>query len=221
MNATERELRKIFAQHKDVLYGFANIQYSEYYTEYASALVVAIPYVMQDSLDTYSEEKFDLGIELAQRESELLLEQIENTLQSQGICFWIPPTAQENETELKALFSFKFAAVNSGMGWIGKNDVLVTKKYGPRVHLSVVLIDETFEYGHSIVKSECNQACTACVDACPCKALTNRLWSIDSKRGDIIDYDKCNKMRSAFFDKLGRKNACGLCMAACPIGRQN
>ena len=37
-------------------------------------------------------------------------------------------------------------------------------------------------------------------------------------RDKLIDYHKCNKMRSAFIPKLGRKNACGLCFAACPFG---
>ena len=63
----------------------------------------------------------------------------------------IPPVAQSNEADLEAPFSFKFAAVNAGLGWIGKNDVVITEKYGPRVRLSAILINEQFEYGNKIL----------------------------------------------------------------------
>ena len=38
------------------------------------------------------------------------------------------------------------------------------------------------------------------------------------RKGEIIDYHRCNRMRSALIPRLGRKSACGLCLAACPFG---
>lgn len=39
--------------------------------------------------------------------------------------YYIPPAAQNNEVDLIAPFSFKFAAVNVGLGWIGKTMLLL------------------------------------------------------------------------------------------------
>ena len=126
--------------------------------------------------------------------------------------------AQNNDEEFVAPFSYKYAAVNAGLGWIGKNDVVVTEKYGPRIRLSAVLIDHEFMYGQKIVESKCPTSCKICVDTCPYNALHNVMWNIDTLRDDIIDYRLCNQKRSLYIEKHGRKNACGLCMAACPFG---
>lgn len=67
---------------------------------------------------------------------------------------------------LAAPFSFKYAAFNAGLGWIGKNDVAITEKYGPRVRLSAVLIDKQFTYGQRIVKSNCLDLCKKCIEIC-------------------------------------------------------
>lgn len=216
----EKEIRGILALHPEIIYGFADISYCSYKESYASALVLAVPYGEQLSPDDYTEERFDQGIQSAKTSLESVVSAIEGLLQEHRIKYWVPPVAQENETELKALFSFKTAAAHAGIGWFGKNDVIITERYGPRVRLSAILIDEVFEYGQPVTESRCPDDCTKCIDICPCKALKNRQWTIGTDRSEIIDYQKCNRMRSAFIPKLGRKNACGLCMAACPFGRK-
>jgi len=207
------------SEYPQVLYGFADISYCEYGEEYRSAMIVGIPYGGQLTMEEYTEELFDNGIIDARNVEEELLPKIESILKDQGIKYWIPPMAQENETELRALFSFKRCAVHAGLGWFGKNDVIITEQYGPRIRLAAILIDDISEYGEEIKESRCPDDCTKCIDACPCKALKNRKWSKGISRDELIDYHKCNKMRSAFISKLGRKSACGLCLTACPFGR--
>lgn len=215
----EKELRALLDAQPDILWGFADISYSPYAERYTSALVFAVPYGEQLTPETYTEERFENGIQSARVRLEVVVAEIEALLRSRGVRYWVPPVAQENETELLAPFSFKFAAVNAGLGWIGKNDVVITRRYGPRVRLSAILIDAPFAYGQPKTRSECPENCTLCVDICPCKALKNRLWTIDSQRAEIIDYRRCNRMRSAYIPRLGRKSACGLCLAACPFGQ--
>ncbi len=94
---------------------------------------------------------------------EKILAQLQKMLDEYKIKYYIPPITQNNEVDLIAPFSFKFAAVNAGLGWIGKNDVVITKKYGPRVRLSVILINEQFVYGNQILKSNCPENCKKCV----------------------------------------------------------
>lgn len=151
---------------------------------------------------------------------EKILTQLQKVLDEHEIKYYIPPLAQNNEVDLTAPFSFKFAAVNAELGWIGKNDVVITKKYGPRVRLSAILINEQFAYGNKILSSNCPESCRKCVDACPHKALHDVQWNINSSRSEIIDYRLCNEKRSLYIKTHGRKNACGLCMVACPFGTQ-
>ena len=163
-------------------------------------------------------KKFEKGIQDAKKVLEKILTQLQKMLDEYNVKYYIPPVAQNNEVDLIAPFSFKFAAINAGLGWIGKNDVVITKQYGPRVRLSVILINEIFVYGNKILKSNCPENCKKCVDVCPHKALHNVQWNINSLRGDIIDYRLCNEKRSIYLKTHGRKNACGLCMVACPFG---
>ena len=215
----EEEIRKVFSAHSDILYGFTDISYCSYQASYRSALVFAVPYGEQLTPDDYTEERFEQGIQTAKGRLETVVAEIEQLLQRGRVKYWIPPVAQENETELRALFSFKTAAARAGIGWFGKNDVIITEKYGPRVRLSAILIDESFAYGEPITVGRCPDDCTKCFDICPCKALKNQQWTIEKDRSDLIDYQRCNRMRSALIPKLGRKNACGLCLAVCPFGQ--
>lgn len=214
----EEKIRRIFLQYPDVLYGLTSISYSPYAARYRSALVLAVPYGGQLTLRNYAEERFESGIQAAQKRMDEIFGQLEAVLQETEVPYDIPPMAQENEEELAAPFSYKFAAVHAGLGWIGKNDVVITEKYGPRVRLGAILIDHEFAYGEKVTESRCPVNCTKCVDACPYKALRNVPWKIDALRKDLIDYKLCNQKRSLYMEKHGRKNACGLCMAACPIG---
>ncbi len=213
------EIRNVFANHSEIIFGFTDISWSSYADDYASALVFAVPYGEQLSPETYTELKFEMGIRSARDVLENVVAEIEDVLQRHQAGYWIPPVAQENEKELRALFSFKTAAAHAGIGWFGKNDVIITERYGPRVRLSAILIDEVFEYGVAFTRSRCPDECTLCIDICPCKALKNHQWTVGTDRSEMIDYQKCNRMRSAYIKKLGRKSACGLCMAVCPAGR--
>ena len=212
-----KKIQQIFTKVPEIKYGYTEISYSSFSEEYQSALVFAVPYEQQLCLEDYTEEAFDNSILNAKYKLEQILKDIEFALIEEGISYYIPPVAQQNEEELKALFSFKYAAVNAGLGWIGKNDVLITEEYGPRVRLSAVLIDYPFESGNKITESRCG-SCTKCVDICPHKALKGANWDISTLRSDLIDYHLCNQKRSAYIESHGRKNACGLCMVVCPYG---
>ncbi|MBD5526896.1 MAG: epoxyqueuosine reductase [Lachnospiraceae bacterium] len=214
----EEKIRQIFLKYPNILYGFTSISYSQYASQYRSALVLAVPYGEQLTIKNYTEERFEKGIQDAKKALEEIVAQVEEILNEQKVKYYIPPAAQSDEEELIAPFSFKYAAVNAGLGWIGKNDVVITEKYGPRVRLSAVLIDNPFVYGQRITKSNCPDSCRKCVEICSYNALHDVKWDIDALRDDLIDYKLCNQKRSLYIEKHGRKNACGLCMVACPIG---
>jgi epoxyqueuosine reductase QueG len=213
------DIEVIFKKNSNVLFGISNIDFSEYKSDYECALVFAVPHTELLSINDYKEEKFENLICEARGCINLLLEEITTVLKQYKIQYYIPPVAQSSEETLIAPFSFKFAGVNAGLGWIGKNGVLITEKYGPRVRLSAILINYNLPIGTPITKSKCPPECNICFNACPYKALTGNQWNIGTKREELINYKLCNQKRSLYLKTHHRKHSCGLCMVSCPIGR--
>lgn len=209
---------EIFKKNPNVLFGISNMSFSEYKLDYKSALVFAVPHTELLTINNYKEKKFESLICEARDCINLLLEDITTLLKKYKIKYCIPPVAQSNEETLIAPFSFKFAGINAGLGWIGKNDVLITEKYGPRIRLSAILINYELPIGSSITRSKCPQECNICINACPYNALTGCQWDIDTKRGELIDYKLCNQKRSLYLKSHNRKHSCGLCIVSCTFG---
>ena len=57
----------------------------------------------------------------------------------------IPPDSDRKKgtfiSKLYSLFNHKMAATSAGLGWIGKNGLLISADYGPRLSLATVLTD--------------------------------------------------------------------------------
>lgn len=215
---TYDEIASIIAEYRDVLFGISDTKFSVYERDYRCALVIASAYKEMMTAENYNEEKFEeLICEARQRNGEIF-EKTAKVLDRAGIPYLLPQESQTSEETLEAPFSFKFAAVRAGLGWIGKNGVLVTAKYGPRVRLGAMLIDADFPLGVSTQKSRCPSECRLCTENCPYHALKGQTWDIQTTRNQLIDYYLCNKMRSRTLEAWKRKDACGLCMVCCPFG---
>ena len=124
-------------------------------------------------------------------------------------------------TTLRYKISHKMTAARAGLGWIGKTDLLVTHRFGPRVRLATILTTEpVFEPGEPVTRSRCG-SCTVCVSACPAHAATGEAWSPETDRDRFYDAFACfNYCRRISKEKLGENiSICGLCLAVCPRGR--
>src|SRR5688572_1595411 len=60
-------------------------------------------------------------------------------------------------------------AKRSGLGWIGKNSLLLNREMGSFFFLAELIVDLELEYDGPI-KDYCG-TCTACMDACPTDAI--------------------------------------------------
>lgn len=112
---------------------------------------------------------------------------------------------------------YKTVATRAGLGWIGKNALLVTAEYGCAVRISTLFTDAPLQGAVPVTKSLCG-SCTACVDACPAGALHGALWSSDTKREELVDVAVCEKkMREIMRECTGIDfDICGKCFAVCP-----
>jgi epoxyqueuosine reductase QueG len=105
----------------------------------------------------------------------------------------------------------KTIATLAGLGWIGKSTLLISADYGPRIRLGAMLTDGPFQADRPVVHSSCSD-CNSCVDVCPVGAIKGSDWTQGVDRVDLLDVRLC-------YDHFRRKNLCGLCLKACPIGR--
>ena len=103
----------------------------------------------------------------------------------------------------------------SGLGWIGKNSLLINKNMGSYFFIAEIISDLDLEYD-SPVSDMCGK-CTRCIDACPTDAIT---------KAQVIDAQKCisyltieNKKK---IPKELQKNmngyifGCDICQEVCP-----
>jgi epoxyqueuosine reductase QueG len=213
------KLLDFFTCSPDIIFGISKYGPDKSEIDYQSVLSIAIPHSRRLGIADYREEEFEALIREARQRSIDVIHEIASILEQNGVRYFIPIPVQKNEEELEAMLSFKHEAVRAGLGWIGKNDVLITRKYGPQVSLNAILIAETLPAGEPLYESKCPPECMLCVEACPHDALVDTLWSNSAKRAELIDYQLCNRKRSIYKLSHGRKHACGLCIAACPVGR--
>ena len=131
-----------------------------------------------------------------------------------------PTTEEFDEIRLRAGLSHKIAATRSGLGWIGKNALVITKPIGSAVRLTTVLTDAPLETGAPLDESQCG-TCTACVDACPAKAHSGKSWSLGIYRDEFFDARACCRKAMEFCEAAGIDSTiCGICIEACPWTRK-
>ena len=111
----------------------------------------------------------------------------------------------------------KTVATLAGIGWVGKNNIVVTKEFGSAIRLASILTDAPLEADQPITESQCG-ACDLCVRNCPAKALTGKLWEPGLAFGELHSVDACRgfaqKRRETdpYYANIGM---CGKCYAVC------
>ncbi|MBS1952106.1 MAG: Epoxyqueuosine reductase QueG [Cytophagales bacterium] len=109
-------------------------------------------------------------------------------------------------------------AKRSGLGWIGKNSLLLNKSMGSFFFLAELIIDLELEYDGP-VKDYCG-TCTACMDACPTDAIPQP-YVVDGSKcisyltielKDEIPVEQEGKFENWIF-------GCDICQEVCPWNR--
>lgn len=102
--------------------------------------------------------------------------------------------------------SHKKVAIEAGLGWIGRNNLLVNPNYGARIRLVTVLTDLPLKHDHP-VEGDCSE-CRKCLAVCPAGAI--------KERQEDFDHLKCFEQLRLFKkrDHIGQY-ICGVCVKAC------
>lgn len=110
-------------------------------------------------------------------------------------------------------------AQKAGLGWIGKNSILISRKAGSFVFIGEIILDTEFEY-NQVPEGDFCGSCTRCIEACPTEAiLSNR--TLDAQK--CISYQTIeNKgpVDTELQDKLSNRIfGCDICQDVCPWNR--
>ena len=115
-------------------------------------------------------------------------------------------------------------AIDAGLGEMGRNGLLITPEYGPRVRLCSVTTDLPLEKDDPIdfgIQHHC-ESCEKCARACPARAIkfndrTAEINNISNRRGLLrwpVDFEKCLIFWGG--DKSERQS-CAKCIGVCPF----
>ncbi|MFC1936176.1 4Fe-4S binding protein [Chloroflexota bacterium] len=105
-------------------------------------------------------------------------------------------------------------AIDAGLGYSGKNGLLITKDNGPRIRLAAVFTDiENLPFAqenpHHWVRDYC-QSCNLCVEKCPVDAIYMNTKTHADGGPMFIDHTICA-------DPFSNDNGCTLCIKYCPF----
>jgi epoxyqueuosine reductase len=116
----------------------------------------------------------------------------------------------------------KDAAVLAGLGIIGRNNLLVTPEYGPRVRLRAMLVEVEGDSPENLDFDPCTRCNMPCRRACPRQAFARGSYHRPSCAAQMSD-DEANRIRvSGAGEGAGELRCvpyCRACELACPIAR--
>ena len=109
-------------------------------------------------------------------------------------------------------------AAKSGLGWIGKNTNLISKKVGSFFFIAELILDLELVYD-TPTTDHCG-SCTACIDACPTEALIQPYQIDGSKCISYLTIELKEAMPEDFKGKMDNwAFGCDVCQTVCPWNR--
>lgn len=109
-------------------------------------------------------------------------------------------------------------AAKSGLGWVGKNSLLLNREQGSFFFLAELIIDLDLE-PDGPVKDHCG-TCTACMDACPTDAIPEPYVVDGSRCISYLTIELKDEIPEEFHDKMEDWIfGCDICQEVCPWNR--
>ena len=111
-------------------------------------------------------------------------------------------------------------AKRSGLGWIGKNTLLLSKGKGSYFFLAEIICDLALT-PDGPVKNYCGN-CTKCIDACPTQAIVAPYEVDASKCISYLTIERKESIDAAYRQQLdGWIFGCDICQEVCPINARS
>ncbi len=145
---------------------------------------------------------------LTELKTDKIADYIEKFIESKGFKAYsqsednILKTGYYDEENKKTPLPHKTIAAIGGLGWIGKNNLLVTKEYGSAISMCSVLTNAPIEsIRRETMVSNCGD-CNICKEICKPDALKGETWECGVEREKMVDVFLCT--------------TCLQCLVQCP-----
>lgn len=110
-------------------------------------------------------------------------------------------------------------AKRAGIGWIGKNSNLISKKSGSFFFLAELIVDLELEYDFPFEADHCG-TCTKCIDACPTESILSPYIIDASKCISYLTIELRDEIPNQFNGKMDNwMFGCDICQDVCPWNR--
>jgi epoxyqueuosine reductase len=126
-----------------------------------------------------------------------------------GRAFPVPASQIMDWEKLRAHVSHRELGALAGLGWRGRNNLLVNPRFGAQVRYTTVLTDLPLPArGAALDEAAGCGACRACHDACPARSIGEELadFNLDRCAAQIRRFARSEKLNTLI---------CGVCIRAC------
>jgi len=110
-------------------------------------------------------------------------------------------------------------ATRAGLGWIGKNSMLISKKNGSYFFISELITNLELEYDQPMGGNYCGD-CSRCMDACPTSAITDLRTVNANKCISYLTIENKDEIPASVKGKYEKWIfGCDICQQVCPWNR--
>ena len=110
-------------------------------------------------------------------------------------------------------------ANEAGLGWSGKNSLLINRQAGSCVFLGTIITSIELEYDSPFDNDYCGN-CTRCIDACPTGAIIDGRIVDSRKCISYLSIEKRGEFANTDESLNGKVFGCDICQEVCPWNRK-
>lgn len=176
-----------------------------------SVIVMAI-HLLDASLESAPNREYAITYSTVNQELNRIAFRVARFLQDKGYrALQVPASPPYDVERNMGDLSHRHAGQLAGIGVFGKNSLLLSPKFGPRIRLVSVITDAPLKADTPLNMDLCKD-CDKCLRACPVGAL---------KGERIVDKPKCDAQHVEVGEKLQLDDLdiCGVCIRVCPVGK--